>query len=113
MYIIGLFVIVDPDSFDLVVPEITSFCDIDMKLQDRESGRLVLAITSSDEQHNKFLFDKIKSLPFVMEAEIMYFYRYDEEAGTDTSAAEKTGSDMVSRALQTYSSYNSIIHTRH
>jgi nitrate reductase NapAB chaperone NapD len=111
MYIIGLFVIVDPDSFDLVVPEIRSFCDIEIKSQNPESGILVVAIASDNEQQNKQLFDRIKSLPFVVETQIMYFYRYDEEEATHTSRAKNN--DLVSKALQTYSSYNSIIHTRH
>ena len=55
MYIIGLFVIVDPDSFDLVVPEIRSFCDLEIKSQNRESGALVVAIASQDEQQNNHI----------------------------------------------------------
>ncbi|MCI0507074.1 MAG: chaperone NapD [Gammaproteobacteria bacterium] len=116
MYIIGLFVIVDPDSIDLVVPEINSFCDVEIKLQNRESGTLVLAITNGDERYNKSLFDRIKALPFVMDAEIMYFYRYNTDVETDfagSKRAQRTRSDLMSKALQTYSSYNSIIHTRH
>lgn len=114
MYIVGLFVIVDPESFDLVVPEIKSFCDIEIKSQNQESGTLVLAIASDSEQQNKAQFDKIKSLPFVMEAEIMYFYRYDETEDTQAEPASgKSANDLVNQALQTYSSYNSIIHTRH
>lgn len=111
MYIVGLFVIVDPDSYDLVVPEINSFCDIEIKVQNPDAGSLVLAIVSDDEQHNKFLFDKIKSLPFVMEAEIMYFYRDDGDNGLED--ANQSNDDIVSKALRTYASYNSITHTRH
>jgi len=111
MYIVGMFVLVDPDSFDLLVPEIKSLCDVEIKLKDQELGKLVLAITSNSEQQNKQMFDKIKSLPFVMAAEIIYFYRYDEE---ETAPAELEGeNNLASKELQTYKSYNSIIHTQH
>ena len=113
MYIVGLFIIVDPASFDLVLPEIRSFCDIEIKSQNQESGAVVLAIASETEQQNKLLFEKIKSLPFVMEAEIMYFYRDDEKEDLRESEPEGSQNDLVSKALQIYSSYNSIIHTRH
>ena len=111
MYIVGMFVIVDPDSFDLVVPEIKSFCNVDIKLKDQELGKLVLAITSSNEQQNKLIFEKIKSLPFVMAAEIIYFYRYDEEVTESTEIEDSN--NITNKELQTYKSYNSIIHTRH
>ena len=111
MYIVGMFVLVDPDSFELVVPEIKSLCDVDIKFKDQELGKLVLAITSNSEQHNKILFEKIKSLPFVMTAEIIYFYRYDEEEPDSTEVKESN--NMSNKELQTYKSYNSIIHTRH
>lgn len=111
MYILGLFVIVDPESFDLVFPEIQSFNDIEIKVQNPQLGTLVLAVSSEDEQRHKILFDKIKSLPFVMNTEIMYFYRDDD----DNDLADTVGNseDSVSRVLKTYTSYNSITHTRH
>ncbi|WP_455200779.1 chaperone NapD [Kaarinaea lacus] len=110
MYIVGMFVMVDPDSFDLVVPEIKSFCNVDVQIKDQESGKLVLAITTSHEQKNKLIFEKIKSLPFVTAAEIIYFYRYDEME--DETVGEE-GNNLARKELQTYKSYNSIIHTRH
>lgn len=111
MYIVGMFVLVDPDSFELVVPEINSLCNVEIKLKDQDSGKLVLAITSSDEQQNKLMFEKIKSLPFVMAAEIIYFYRYDELE--DETEVDEGGNNLASKEIQTYKSYNSIIHTRH
>ena len=111
MYIVGMFVLVDPDSFDLVVPEIKSLCDVEVKLKDQELGKLVLAITSSNEQQNKQLFDNIRSLPFVMAAEVIYFYRYDE---VETESADiEEENNLATKDLQTYKSYNSIIHTQH
>lgn len=111
MFIVGMFVLVAPDSYDLVVPEINSLCNVEIKLKDQESGKLVLAITSSHEQQNKRMFEKIKSLPFVMAAEIIYFYRYDEEE--DETLVDEGGNNPARKELQTYKSYNSIIHTRH
>jgi hypothetical protein len=49
-----------------------------------------------------------------MSAEIMYFYRYGADSDiADSERAQGTENDVVSKVLQTYSSYNSIIHTRH
>lgn len=111
MYIVGMFVMVDPDSFELVMPEIKSLCNVDVKLKDQESGKLVLAITTSHEQENKLIFEKIKSLPFVMAAEIIYFYRYDELE--DETEVDEGENNLARKEIQTYKSYNSIIHTRH
>ena len=111
MYIVGMFVLVDPDSFDLVVPEVKSLCSVEIKLMEQELGKMVLAVTSSSEQQNKLVFDKIKSLPFVMAAEVIYFYR-DDELETELGDLDEEN-DLNSKELQTYRSYNSIIHTQH
>jgi len=111
MYILGLFVIVDPESYDLVIPEIQSFNDVEIKVQNPELGTLVLAVSGEDEQRNKILFDKIRSLPFVIDTEIMYFYHDDGD--NDLVDSVGNSEDTVSRVLKTYASYNSITHTRH
>jgi len=111
MYILGLFVIVDPESYDLVIPEIQSFNDVEIKVQNPELATLVLAVSGEDEQRNKILFDKIRSLPFVIDTEIMYFYHDDGD--NDLIDSVGNSEDTVSRVLKTYASYNSITHTRH
>ncbi|HEY5604343.1 MAG TPA: chaperone NapD [Gammaproteobacteria bacterium] len=94
MYIIGLFVIVDPDSYDLVVPEINSFYGCEIKIQNRESGAMLLAITGSDERYNNSLFNKIKALPFVTEAGIMYFYHEGKDANVDTFVPKEVRTEL-------------------
>ena len=107
MYIVGMYVAIDPDSFDLVVPEIKSMCHIEIKSQDPETGKLLLNVASNDELEHKYTFETIRSLPFVMEAEIIYFYQYKDVEYTQNR------SDLAQSATQLYKSYNTIIHTRH
>ena len=99
MYIVGMFVLVDPDSFDLVVPEVKSLCSVEIKLMDQELGKMVLAVTSTSERQNKLVFDKIRSLR-------------DDETETELGDLAEEN-DPNSKELQTYRSYNSIIHTQH
>ena len=107
MYIVGLYVAIDPDSFDLVVPEIKSMCHIELKSQDPSTGKLLVTVASDDEQEHKHTFERIRSLPFVMEADIIYFYHYNEPE----YALSQPG--ITHSAAQLYKSYNAIIHTRH
>ena len=107
MYITGLYVAIDPDSFDLVVPEISSMCQIELKSQDPLTGKLLLTIASNDELEHKLVFETIRSLPFVMEAEIIYFYHYNDP---DHAISQPELSHSVS---QLYKRYNAIIHTHH
>lgn len=107
MYIAGLYVAIDPDSFDLMVPEIKSMPSIEIKSQDPVNGRLLVNVAGSNEHQQKDIFEKIRTLPFVMEAQIIYFY-HDEES----DYAENQSNDHHS-ARQLYKSYNAIVHTQH
>ena len=107
MYIVGLYVAIDPDSFDLMVPEIKSMPSIEIKSLDPITGRLLINVAGSDEHQQKDIFEKIRALPFVMEAEIIYFYHYEES----DYAANRPNDHHSARQL--YKSYNAIVHTQH
>ena len=107
MYIVGLYIAIDPDSFELVVPEIRSMWHIELKSQDPVTGKLLVTVATDNEQEQKNTIERIKCLPFVMEAEIIYFYCYKDP----DNAFDRT--ETTHSASQLYKSYNAIIHTQH
>jgi len=108
MYIAGLYIAIDPDAFDLIVPEIRSMYHIELKSLNPSSGKLLVQIASDEEKEQKQALDIIKALPFVMAAEIIYFYQNTE---SDENARQST--DIAQNTSQLYKSYNAIVHTRH
>lgn len=107
MFTIGLYLLIDPDSFDLVLPEIQSMCHIDIVATESHAGKLMLSVSGDDERQDKQIIDNIRLLPFVMEAEIVYFQYAPEE---DVISSVDATADKSAR---TYKSYNYILHTQH
>ena len=107
MYIVGLFLIVDPECFDLVAPDIETMCHVEIKYSEPDSGQIMLSVYGDNEQQDKQIIEKIRSLPFVITAEIIYFQYYDE---LDTGSGVDNITDKSSR---TYKSFNYILHTQH
>lgn len=109
MFTVGLYLQIDPDSFDLVVPEIQSMPHIEVEVMEEESGKLLVSVSGDSESEDKQLIDAIKSLPFVMAAEIIYFQYYND----DDTGSVVSSDDAVDKADRTYKSYNFIVHTQH
>ncbi|MGD8568097.1 MAG: chaperone NapD [Gammaproteobacteria bacterium] len=107
MYTIGLYLQIDPDCFDLVMPEIQSMYHIDIVTMEPESGKMMLSVSGDDERQDKQIIDNIRSLPFVMATEIVYF-QYTCE-GDLVSRTEAT----ADKSAPTYKRYNYILHTQH
>lgn len=108
MYIAGIFVQVDAQAFDLVVPDISSMCHVEVTITDAESGRLLLSVHGDNERQDKQIIEKIRSLPFVIAAEIIYF-QYMDEQDLDSNGAKRVADDATYSCEQ----LDFLLHTLH
>jgi len=79
MNLVGVFAIIDDTVFDDTLTEVNSLCGVAVDFKDPSSGTVLLTISGSSRNEQKIIFDKLKALPFVINAEIVYFYRSDDE----------------------------------
>lgn len=116
MYLVGTLVLVDPVAFELVIPEIKSFCDVDIVHEKPQSGSLMIELTCTSLTRCKRLINKIGSLPFVSFVEIIYFYHsvdMEIESGGNDDETEFEVNDTQVNTQQTSFEYGSLVHTRH
>lgn len=96
MNLSGIFVVVKPEWLSTVIPELAALPGVEVHQVDEASGRIVVVQEAADVQAEIEGLQRIKSLPHVILAEMVYHYFAEEaEAYSNLLAGQEHAASAV------------------